>query len=66
MPTEENKCLFSLNCADDQNAGDLEFILNPLNKAYKEWGLTIYFKHTEFIAINRSEFHVNIEASSKL
>ena len=45
-----------------QDADDLEFILKRLNKAYKEWGLTINFNKTEFIAINTAqEFHINIE-----
>ena len=39
MPIEENKCLFSLNYADNQfiiaqDADNLEFILKRLNKAY--------------------------------
>ena len=57
-PIKENKCLFSLNYADDQviiiaqDAEDLEFILKRLNKAYKEGGLTINFNKTEFTAIN--------------
>ena len=67
MPIKENKCLFSLNYADDkviiaQDAGDLEFILKRLNKAYKEGDLTINFNKTEFIAINTGqEFHIKIE-----
>ena len=37
VPIEQNKCLFSLNYADDQiiiaqDAEDLEFILKRLNK----------------------------------
>ena len=33
-----------------------------LNKAYKEFGLTINFNKTEFIAIDTDqEFHINIE-----
>ena len=45
VPVEENKCLFSLNCCDDQviiaqDADHLECILRRLNRAYKEWYLT--------------------------
>ena len=46
VPIEENKFLVSLNYADDQviiaqDADNLEFIFKRLNKAYKEWSLTI-------------------------
>ena len=57
MRTEENRCLFSHNSADDkvivaQEADDLEFILKRLKTAYKDWGLTIKFNETQFIAID--------------
>ena len=33
-----------------------------MNKAYKEWGLTVNFNRIEFIAMNSSQkFHINIE-----
>ena len=66
MPIK-NKCLFSLNYADDQviiaqDADNLKFILKRLNKTYKEWDLTINFNKTEFIAIKTDQkFHVDIE-----
>ena len=45
-----------------QDGEDLECVLKRLNKAYKEWCLTINFDKTEFIAINTDqEFHINIE-----
>ena len=33
VPIEENKCLFSPNYIDDQDADDLQFILRRLNTA---------------------------------
>ena len=45
-----------------QDGEDLECVLKRLNKAYKEWCLTINFDKTEFIAINTDqEFHISIE-----
>ena len=47
VPTEENKCQFPLNYADQviitHDADDLEFILKILNEACIEWGLAINF-----------------------
>ena len=71
VPIEENKCLFSLNCADQviiaQDADDLEYIIRRLNKAYKESGLTINFNKTEFIAINTDlVFYITLKKMSQL
>ena len=43
-----------------QDACNITFIWKRLNMTYKEWGLTINFNKTEFIAINIDQkFHIN-------
>ena len=67
VPIEENKFLLLLNYFDNQvviaqDTDNLDFILQRLNKLYKEWSFKINFNKAEFITINtyaRCMTHVN-------
>ncbi|KAL3285582.1 hypothetical protein HHI36_000112 [Cryptolaemus montrouzieri] len=65
-----NEHLFTLSFADDQVvlAQDLEFMIKILYDTYKQWGLQVSLKKTEYSAVNTDanfEVLINDEVAVK-